>query len=57
MKYASPDNSAVITKSPKDGSEWTVPRGHRFWTQWGIDQAEQRGEIQAADPIEPMEAT
>lgn len=57
MKYASPNNEAVITVNPKNGSETRVYRGHRFWTQWGIDQAEERGEIEAADPVEPMEAT
>ncbi len=56
MKYANPENNAVIATNPKDGSEWIAPRGHRFWVQWGIDQAEQRGEIQAADPLPEMEA-
>lgn len=56
MKYANPDNSAVITSNPKTGQEIYIPRGHRFWTQWGIDQAEQRGEIQAADPMPELEA-
>lgn len=57
MKYANPEQSAVIATNPKSGQVWTVPRGHRFWSQWGIDQAEEHGEIEAADPVEPMEAT
>lgn len=57
MKYANLEHSAVMATNPKTGDETYVPRGHRFWFQWGIDQAEQRGEIEAADPIEPTEAT
>jgi len=56
VKYANPDSSAVIAINPQDGNEWTVPRGHRFWVQWGIDKAEQNGEIQPADPVENLEA-
>lgn len=57
MKYADTEKNEVIAACPKSGSEWQVPRGHRLWHLWGIDQAEQRGEIQASDPIEPTEAT
>ncbi|WP_205395199.1 hypothetical protein [Vibrio tetraodonis] len=56
MKYANPDKSAVIATNPKDGHEWTVPRGHRFWSQWGIDQTEKNGDIEAADPTPELEA-
>lgn len=48
MKYSNPENTAV-TLIAADGNEWTVPRGHRFWSEWGIDDAEAHGEIQPAD--------
>ncbi|WP_198597033.1 hypothetical protein [Vibrio splendidus] len=50
MKYANQDKNAVICNHPINGQEWKVPRGHRFWSEFGIDQAEQRGEIADADP-------
>lgn len=52
MKYANPEQSAVIATNPKNGQVWTVPRGHRFWFQWGIDKAEEQGLIEPADIIE-----
>lgn len=56
MKYANPEKTAVIAANPKTGKEWTVPKGHRFWKEFGIDQAEQRGEIADADP-EPTDTS
>ncbi|MDC5704671.1 hypothetical protein OPW13_12465 [Vibrio europaeus] len=56
MKYANPEKNLVITTNPKTNKEVYIPRGHRLWVQWGIDQAEQRGEIQAADPLPESEA-
>lgn len=56
MKYANKDKTAVITTHPKIGKDWTVPKGHRFWKEFDIDQAEQRGEIADADP-EPTVTT
>lgn len=50
MKYTDQEKNAVICNHPTNGQEWTVPRGHRFWSEFGIDQAEQRGEIADADP-------
>lgn len=45
MKYSNPEKTAVITQHPRTGEEWTVPRGQRFWREWGIDTAEQEGRI------------
>ena len=44
MKYANQEKSAVII-TDKNGNIWTVPRGHRFWVEFGIDKAEQEGRI------------
>lgn len=52
MKYANEAKTAVIANHPKTGAQWTVPRGHRFWFQWGIDKAEEQGLIEPADIIE-----
>ncbi len=52
MKYANQEKSAVIYTKP-DGQVWTVPRGHRYWAQFGIDAAEQRGEIEDAEIFDP----
>lgn len=51
MKYANPQKTAVTTQHPTNGQTWTVPRGHRFWTEWGIDKAEQENRINDPDPI------
>lgn len=45
MKYANTNKDAVITNNPRTQQEWTVPRGHRFWRDWGIDKAENEGRI------------
>ena len=45
MKYTDQDENAVTLKSPINGQEWTVPSGHRFWVEWGIDTAEAEGRI------------
>ncbi|MEZ9413645.1 hypothetical protein AB4189_05520 [Vibrio sp. 10N.286.49.E1] len=45
MKFSNQDKNAVTLKSPINGQEWTVPRGHRFWVEWGIDTAEAEGRI------------
>ncbi|PMH28432.1 hypothetical protein BCU71_07665 [Vibrio lentus] len=45
MKFTDQDKNAVTCKSPINGQEWTVPRGHRFWVEWGIDTAEAQGRI------------
>jgi len=52
MKYANPEQSAVIAANPKTDTVTYVPRGHRFWFQWGIDKAEEQGLIEPADIIE-----
>ncbi|MCD1241234.1 hypothetical protein [Vibrio cholerae] len=44
MKYTDTSKRAVVT-TDKNGNSWTVPRGHRFWAEWGIDKAEQEGRI------------
>ncbi|MFP1107562.1 hypothetical protein ACK8QL_04285 [Vibrio cholerae] len=44
MKYTDSNKSAVVT-TDKNGNVWTVPRGHRFWAEWGIEKAEQEGRI------------
>ncbi|WP_406733479.1 hypothetical protein RJD39_04865 [Vibrio scophthalmi] len=51
MKYANPEKTAVICNHPINGNPWTVPQGHRFWTEWGIDQAQKEGRIEEPDPI------
>ncbi len=54
MKYANQEKTAVIANHPTTGQQWTVPQGHRFWSEWGIDQAKQKGLIDEPDPeIEP----
>lgn len=52
MKYANANKSAVLT-TDKNGKPWSVPRGHRFWSEWGIDKAESEGRISEpeANPI------
>lgn len=45
MKFTNQDKNAVTLKNPINGQEWTVPRGHRFWVEWGIDTAEAEGRI------------
>lgn len=53
MKYANTNKTAVITSNPRTQKKWTVPRGHRFWSEWGIDKAESEGRISEpeANPI------
>ncbi|MDF2185463.1 hypothetical protein O1O06_11885 [Grimontia hollisae] len=53
MQYTDNTHTAVSVRRP-DGTVWTVPRGHRFWTEWGIDTAEQQGAIQDA-PETPVD--
>jgi len=48
MQYANKEKSAVIANHPITGIQWTVPRGHRFWSEWGIDVAENEGRIDEA---------
>lgn len=48
MQFTDKEKTAV-TLIAADGNQWTVPRGHRFWMEWGIDDAEAHGEIQPAD--------
>lgn len=52
MKYANTNKNAVMT-TDKNGNQWTIPRGHRFWSEWGIDKAESEGRISEpeANPI------
>ncbi|ELH7949903.1 hypothetical protein Q9F39_001374 [Vibrio fluvialis] len=52
MKYANNAKSAVMIDD-KSGKVWTIPRGHRFWSEWGIDKAESEGRISEpeANPI------
>ncbi|MCC4787503.1 hypothetical protein AB6E39_05875 [Vibrio splendidus] len=50
MKYVDEKKDAVNCAHPVSGEPCLVPRGHRFWSEFGIDQAEQRGEIADADP-------
>ncbi|ASF93719.1 hypothetical protein EAY71_17095 [Vibrio anguillarum] len=50
MKYANQEKSAVIT-TDKNGNIWTVPRGHRFWVEFGIDKAEQEGRIDEPETL------
>ena len=50
MKYANQENMAVICNHPFNGEQWTVPRGHRFWAEFGIDLAEQENRVEEADP-------
>ncbi|MGD8172613.1 hypothetical protein ACQEXU_13195 [Vibrio sp. TRT 21S02] len=56
MKYANMDKNTVIATNPKTGVRAYIPRGHRFWSQWGIDAAEQAGTIEPADPDPTQEA-
>ncbi|WP_167335961.1 hypothetical protein [Vibrio coralliilyticus] len=49
MKYTNQQKTAVLCRHPVSGDEWTVPRGHRFWSEFGIDEAEQKGQIEEAD--------
>ncbi|WP_425628542.1 hypothetical protein [Vibrio neptunius] len=51
MRYANEQKTAVIVQYPAQGQQWTVPRGHRFWTEWGIDKAEQEGRISEPETI------
>lgn len=51
MKYANPEKNAVIAQHPANSQTWTVPRGHRFWAEWGIDKAEQEGRINEPETI------
>ncbi|EOW9187376.1 hypothetical protein ACN1SV_001973 [Vibrio cholerae] len=51
MKYADSNKSAVVT-TDKNGNAWTVPRGHRFWAEWGIDKAEQEGRISEPETVD-----
>ncbi|MBY7884085.1 hypothetical protein KW425_10310 [Vibrio fluvialis] len=53
MKYANTEKTSVIAKHPTTGQVWTVPKGHRFWSEWGIDKAESEGRISEpeANPI------
>ncbi|MCC4786644.1 hypothetical protein AB6E39_00200 [Vibrio splendidus] len=45
MKYVSEKKDAVNCKHPTTGEPCIVPRGHRFWVEWGIDTAEAQGRI------------
>ncbi|HBC2130171.1 TPA: hypothetical protein I6192_003396 [Vibrio cholerae] len=51
MKYTDSNKSAVVT-TDKNGNVWTVPRGHRFWAEWGIDKAEQEGRIGEPETVD-----
>ncbi|ELC0658519.1 hypothetical protein SD340_001116 [Vibrio fluvialis] len=51
MKYANPEKTTVIAQHPVTGQTWTVPEGHRFWHEWGIDQAKLEGRIDEPDPV------
>lgn len=51
MKYANPEKTAVITQHPTNGQMWTVPEGHRFWSEWGIDKAKEENRIDDPDPV------
>lgn len=51
MKYATKEKNAVITNHPTSGQTWTVPEGHRFWFEWGIDKAKEENRIDEPDPI------
>ncbi|WIE05914.1 hypothetical protein [Vibrio fluvialis] len=52
MKYTNTDKNAVVT-TDRNGKEWVIPHGHRFWSEWGIDKAESEGRISEpeANPI------
>lgn len=52
MKYTNTDKNAVMT-TDRNGKGWVIPRGHRFWSEWGIDKAEIEGRISEpeANPI------
>lgn len=50
MKYANLEKTAVICDCPK-GQEWTVPRDHRLWVEFGIDKAEQEGRIDEPETL------
>ncbi|USP05731.1 hypothetical protein LGV68_21300 [Vibrio sp. LQ2] len=50
MKYANTQRDAVFVNDV-NGKEWTIPRGHRFWSEWGIDKAESEGRIDDPDPV------
>lgn len=49
MQYTDESKAAVVCAHPVTGVEWTVPRGHRFWSEFGIDTAEESGSIEDAD--------
>lgn len=49
MKYSNESKDAVTCRHPVTGVEWTVPRGHRLWSEFGIDTAEENGSIQDAN--------
>ncbi|HHY0357894.1 hypothetical protein H2663_09775 [Vibrio cholerae] len=51
MKYTDSSKSAVVT-TDKNGKQWTVPRTHRFWAEWGIDKAEQEGRISEPETVD-----
>ncbi|AIU66862.1 hypothetical protein ABF162_07455 [Vibrio coralliilyticus] len=51
MRYANKQKTAVFVQYPAQGQQWTVPRGHRFWAEWGIDKAEQEGRISEPETI------
>ncbi|WP_185759850.1 hypothetical protein [Vibrio pectenicida] len=55
MKYANLEKTAVICQHPANEQQWTVPRGHRFWAEFGIDLAEQENRIEEADPQPQLE--
>lgn len=56
MKYTNQEKNHVRTVNPVTGKMWSVPRNHRFWSEWGIDTAEQQGSIADADP-EPTDTS
>ncbi|HFG1604190.1 TPA: hypothetical protein ACGFXW_000023 [Vibrio cholerae] len=51
MKYTDSSKSAVVT-TDKNGKQWTIPRTHRFWAEWGIDKAEQEGRISEPETVD-----
>ncbi|NAW57759.1 MULTISPECIES: hypothetical protein [unclassified Vibrio] len=57
MKYANQEKNTVVVSHPNSGQQWTVPRGHRFWSEWGIDTAEQEGRIDEPETIDANDAT
>ncbi len=51
MRYTDSSRGAVVTID-KNGNSWIVPRGHRFWAEWGIDKAEQEGRISEPETVD-----